>query len=156
MGDPPQNYLVEQVVDDNKVVIEGTGQVEVLPVKGESLPSLSTGQQLHGWLNIGGKYGPYIRLAAPRRDNGDQQQAPQQASPLRNDPSPTPVQTGSLSRTDATGRSIERQVAAKIAGELIGHDGYTAMDEATFAQAFFTLTNAIASAIRGEDSDVPF
>ena len=113
---------------------DGTELPQTIKVHGkQEFRGLEQGQSIYGEIQ-NGKF-------SFRRQNGPQS-APQAAS-----------QPG---RTDATGRSIERQVAAKIAGELIGHEGYAAMDEATFARTFWAVTNAVAGAIRGEDSDVPF
>jgi hypothetical protein len=50
-------------------------------------------------------------------------------------------------RDDATGKSIERQVAAKCARDIIIAMG---VDRTTFAADFRFLTDAVADAIRGE------
>ena len=135
-GDPPKEHTITAVTGDNKIVVEGfNGVLEVLP-KGQSF---SEGQTVKGWLNPEGKYGPYIKIAE-ERGNGAQTRSAGSSQPARD---------------DATGRSIERQVAAKIAGELIGHEGYSQMGDA-FAAEFRKVTNAVHAAISDSDADVPW
>jgi hypothetical protein len=66
MGEAPQDYTVQAIAPDGKVTIIGFGQpLDLLP-KGQSV---AAGQQLRGWLNEQGKYGPYLKVAE-ERSNG--------------------------------------------------------------------------------------
>lgn len=101
MGEAPREYTVQAVVEGNKVTFQGETQVfDVLPQKGGQLPALAAGQQLRGWLNPNGTKGPFFRIAEDRPMESRNGSAP------------------SGRRDDATGRSIERQVALKCAAEF--------------------------------------
>ncbi len=92
----PQTYVIERVTEDGRVVVNGFPQpVSISPKGGAGVPV--AGQELRGWLNETGRYGPYVKLAQ------DQAGKPRASAP---------------GRRDANGRSIERQVALKSAVEL--------------------------------------
>jgi hypothetical protein len=133
MAGAPTTHKVQAVLEDGKAIIEGFGSpLDIVP-KGTPV---SQGQELRGWLNEQGKYGPYLKVAEDR---------PQSAS---NGPSPT-------LRDDATGRSIERQVAAYCTTALIGHEGFAAIPDDQFPKLFRQTLEAVHAAIRGDES-LPF
>lgn len=107
MGDSPQTYKVTQVQPDGKVWVESFGQPLDLSPKGTTA---NIGQEVNGWLNPEGKFGPYLKVAEER------QQASSNGDGFR------PLRGG---RNDATGRSIERQVALKAAAEFYARDPKT-------------------------------
>lgn len=97
MGEAPSEYTVSAVsTDGKKVRVQGHGETafSVSP----SQP-LSTGQVLKGWLNMEGKWGPWIKVAEDRQNGGGGK--------------------GGGGGRGKDGRSIERQVALKAAVESL-------------------------------------
>lgn len=158
---PPPDVLTVQAVsnDGTKVQIVGHGDT-AFGVSPKGTPVPQAGQQFKGWVNLEGNYGPYVKVA-----DGNGSQATPQAPQAGFTPQPAaqpmaPVQTPQTANpvpqpmpADPQRESIERQVSAKIAAELIGSEAFHAMSNEDFAREFTRVTGAVHDAITDK---VPF
>jgi hypothetical protein len=147
-GKPPEQVRVEKRISDDtfgdnmrgqEVLLEGDQRTWKYYKPVDQAVDLVAGLELEVWKNPEtGK----ISVAGPRKSQAESQPQSQAGS-----------QQQSLIQDDAVGRSIERQVAAKCAAELMVSAGYT---RDTFAQDYRFYVDAIADAIKGEDESIPF
>jgi hypothetical protein len=121
-----------------KVLLEGQGDTRFSVSPKGALQEIAPGVQFSGWVNMEGNWGPWVKVAD--KQNGAQS-APA-ASSQTGFPPPDPL------ALDATGRSIERQVAAKCAARILaGRAEPEAPDK--YAERVHFLVDTFASAIRG-------
>lgn len=136
MGQAPETFTVQAVQENGKVVLENVNNpVDVSP-KGTPV---SVGQELRGWLNLTGKFGPYFKVAEDRSQGASNG-------------------SGAPRRDKATENSIEAQVAAKCAAEVLGAWGAGDGGQGKIAERVHFLTDCFYQAIRscqGDDIKAP-